>query len=105
MTPANQVAFVSGWRRKSQVKRAASRPLSAGKKAVPVAVLYLSATASVKSPRQRQLPRIKPLFTTSRVTRRQEQAIIITPGGTSVIIVKKVKTIGSTRPSTSFATE
>ena len=102
--PANQVAFLIGWRKKSHAKIAARNPFNAGKKATLVAVVYFKAIAMVNNARQSELPIKIPRLTTSLVINLQEQIMIIMATGASVIISKYVKMIGSIRSNASFAT-
>src|SRR5438132_11207130 len=74
--PANQVAFVMGCCRKSHAMNAARKPFRAGKKAVLVALVYLSAMAIVKSARHRQLPSTISRLITGRVMLGQESKMI-----------------------------
>src|SRR6266702_13729 len=102
--PANQVAFLIGWRKKSHAKIAARNPFNAGKKATLVAVVYFKAIAMVNNARQSELPIKIPRLTTSLVINLHEQIMIIMATGASVIISKYVKMIGSIRSNASFAT-
>ena len=90
--------------RKSHAMNAARKPFRAGKKAVLVALVYLSAMAIVKSARHRELPSTIPRLITCRVMLGQESTMIQSASGTRAIISKNVNTIGSMRPRTSFAT-
>src|SRR5436305_13039724 len=100
--PAHQVALVMGWRRKTLAKRAARKPFSAGKKAVPVAVLRSSAMAMVKRARHRELPSNTPRLSKDGVILAQVKARIQRPTGARVVISRKVNKIGSMRASASF---
>src|SRR6266567_8010848 len=104
-TPANQVAFAIGWRRKSHAQIAARKPFTAGKKAVLVALLYLSETESMKSPRHRQLPSSAPLLTTSLEISCHDSTSKQRANGTSDVITKQVNTMGSMRDNASLAKE
>jgi len=103
--PANQVTFPIGCLKVSQAINAARRPFNEGKKAVLVAVVYLSAMAIVNRARQSQLPSNTPRFRTVLVRFLRETMRIHIPAGKSVTISQKEKTIGSMRPRASLETE
>src|SRR5436305_15176129 len=64
-SPANQVSFLTGCCRNNHAIRAARKPFKDGKKAVLVALLYLSAMEIVNNAKHRQLPSRTPRFTTA----------------------------------------
>src|ERR1700680_774470 len=101
--PASQVDLAMGWRRKSHAQVAARKPFIEGKKAVLVALLYLSATESMKSPRHRQLPSRTPLLTTSLEISCHDTTSRQRANGTRDVITKKVNTMGSMRDNASLA--
>src|SRR5947209_3728329 len=104
-TPASQVSFFTGWRRKIHAMNAAKNPLREGKKAVLVAVVNLSAIAMVISARNSQLPRNIPRLTTALLISFQEERMTQSATGTSEVISKNEKIMGSIRPNASLDTE
>src|SRR5260221_12545128 len=93
--PANQVSFLTGWRRKSQAISAARKPLREGKKAVPVALVYLRAIALVNSAKHSQLPSRTPRLITAPLISFHEKIMMQRAAGTSMIISKKEKKIAA----------